>query len=307
MIQYDSQINGIGSTLCWLSFLLRTNSPVTIHVSPSQVGQLDVVNRLKQIFDIPDSKILLEVDNNLTNMEELIRPGDTCKLFAPYVKFNNIPSWKKPCIGFACSNNAEDIFTKDQLSNINPKLFPHNRYYPIEDNAKIFELIKRAGYDVITFDSRDFSIEEKIPAMANLCDAVIGYEGGLCHFAHALGIPTIILPWQFGLQGNNIVIEQSMLVQLLHLDEKTFFVNHIYDMLNWTPEFLISTINDLKEGRGNNVFLNPTYRIRMKSDLSMLYLDHLEILHLLTPWEREFLKKHYDVLTLGGIREIEFI
>ncbi len=312
MIQYSSQINGVGSTLCWLSFLLHTNSPVTIQVSPSQIDQLDVVNRLKQIFDISDSKILLEVDNNLTDMTQLSRPSDTSKLFAPYIKFNNVPYGKKPCIGIACANRAGHVVTRDQLSNIDTKWFPYNKYYPIEDNAKIFELVKRAGYDVITFDCQDFSLEQKITVMANLCDAVIGYEGGLCHFAHALGIPTIILPWQFGSQGNELITEHSMTVQLLHLDEKTFFVNHIHDILNWTPEFLINTINDLKESCGNNIFLNPNYRIRMLSDLSRVYIDHLEILNLqisplLTDLERVLIRKHYDSLKLGGIREIEFI
>jgi len=307
MIQFNSQINGLGSTIGWLSFLLHTNSPVTIHTSPAQLGELDVVNRLKQLFDIPDSKILLEVNDNFTDLHSLTRPGDTCKLFAPYVKFNNVPNWKKPCIGFACSNKSEDVFTRDQYNNSDTKLFPNNKYYPIEDNAKIFELIKRAGYDVITFDSRDFGLEQKISVMANLCDAVIGYEGGVCHFAHVLGIPAIILPWQFDSQGNELVIEKAMLSQLLHLDEKTFFVNHIYDILNWSPEFLINTITNLKEGRGNNVFLNPNRRVRMRADLAVLYLDHLELINLLTPWERDFILQHYDNLKLGGIREIEFI
>jgi hypothetical protein len=308
MIQYSSQINGLGSTIGWLSFLLYANSPVTIQVSPIQTGQLDVVNRLKQLFNIPDSKISLEVDNNLTDLNCVMRHGDAAKLFAPYIEYQNVPNWKKPCIGFACSNKSEDIFTKDQFVSIdNSKEFPYNRYYPIEDNSKIFELIKRAGYDVITFDHLNFGLEQKITTMANLCDAVIGYEGGLCHIAHTLGIPTIILPWKFTLTGNIMDTYNHCHSQLLHLDKKTFFVDHIYDILNWSPNTLISKIDELKEGQGNNMFLNTARIVKMKSDFSALYLDHIEVPNLLTPWEKDFIKIRYDSLKLGGIREIEIV
>jgi hypothetical protein len=308
MIQYDSQINGLGSTIGWISFLLHANTPVTIHISPDQLGQLEVVDRLKQLFDIPDSKILLEIDNNLTDRDQLSRPSDTSKLFAPYIEFNNIPTWKKPCIGVACSNNSEDIFTNDQFGNINPKVFPYNKYYTIEDNAKIFELIKRAGYDVITFDNRDFSIEQKIATMINLCDAVIGYEGGLCHIAHALKIPTIILPWQCSTDGMKAADHwQLLIIQLLHLDKNTFFLNNISEILNWSPDDLISKIHELKEGHGNNSFLNPNCCVKMSSDLSTLYFNNFEFPNLLSSHEKDFVGKYYDSLKLGGIKEIEFI
>ena len=309
MIQYDSQINGLGSTIGWMSFLLHANTPVTIQASPDQINQVDVVNRLKKIFDISDSKILLEIDNSLTNMKELDRPGDMSKLFAPYIKYlRYVPAEKKPCIGFACSNKSEDIFTKDQFSNINPKVFPYNKYYTIEDNAKIFELIKRAGYDVITFDHLNFDLEQKITTMANLCDAVIGYEGGLCHIAHTLKIPTIILPWHCTTDGMKVANQWlSLVTQLLHLDENTFFLNDISEILNWSPNDLISKIHELKEGHGNNSFLNPNSCVRMSADLSTLYFNNFEFPNLLPSHEKEFVGKYYDSLKLGGIKEIEFI
>jgi hypothetical protein len=307
MLHFDSQMTGLGTAICWLSFLSHSGNSITVHTSNQQAELLSVVYELKTIYDISESKIFIKIEDHIDNFQNLIKPSDTCKLLSPYIKLPGISKYKKPCIGIACANTEHEIVTKEQLDQM-PGIFPANRYYPIEVYSKIFELAKRAGYDIITFDSTSISLKQKVQIMSELCDAVIGYEGGLCHIAHTLDIPTIILPWQRDHLGNILNSDTRSITHLLHLDTKTFFLNHISEILAWTTNNLITKIEELKNDQGNNYFLNN--KVRMKADLSMLYAEDNEIKitdAILKPSEQVYLKNHCSDLKLGGIREIEFI
>jgi hypothetical protein len=116
----------------------------------------------------------------------------------------------------------------------------------LEEYSKIFQLIKNAGYEVVTLDNQAISLEDKVYWLNEYCDAVIGYEGGLCHLAHSLRIPTIILPWR--------PYESFLNIDSLHLDRRTFFIRDIDEVNKWNRFTLCDTIELLKNEVTNNIF-----------------------------------------------------
>lgn len=283
-IQISNQWHkGLGTQLGAISTMLSAG------VTEIEVNDMAIYNALndsKQIFNIDHLTITFSYN---PNFEHPLYPDDCFKLFSPYYKKPKGDGKRKPYIGLACYDNAERVFdqTYTHLD------YPYNKLYPLENNLDIIELIKRAGYDVVTLDSKDVSRADKAWLIENLCDCVIGYEGGIAHMSHMLNVPYIMLPWR----------KNSGLEQLLHLDDTTYFLNSIHELLNWVNDDkhkLYDTINALNEGRGNNKFLTGERSIIIDENMGLTDDKGQLIPIWFNEGEKKFFKNYIGTLKLGG-------
>lgn len=317
-IEYKIKTRGLGSNLCFLSLLLDTKKPVTLHVD--KIYSYDLFSQIKEIFRIPDEQLLILPADVQDDEDEMNFVTDSCKMFSPYIDidcvkiFNHVYSLdrepNKPCIGVSCYNHAFGHFSNNEYKH-NPKKFPRNRQYTIQENVKIFELIKKAGYDIISLDSQYMSLENKIFAINRLCDCVIGYEGGMMHLAHILKVPTIILPWRF-LSGGSTAqkIHLDLLCQILHLDQRSFFLNSIDELLSWNSKHLRRKIDNLYDMKsGNNIYFKNSTKIKMSNDLKTIFVNasnkSTRVGTNLTDKESNFILDQFDINLdnprLGGL------
>ncbi len=102
-----------------------------------------------------------------------------------------------------------------------------------------------------------------------------------------------MLPWR----------KYSGLEQLLHLDNKTYFLTNINELLEWSnnsKDKLSEIISNLNESRGNNKFLDKHQNV-VVDDKFRLYNSLGEIIPInFNNGEKEFFQKHLTTLTLGG-------
>lgn len=258
-ITYTTSTMALGMGISFLSMLYNSNYDFHIKVdSPNHVLLL-----LKKIYNLSDSKLSISVTDD---MADNIFGGlsDVGKLTSPYISPEYI-NYKnqlikvadkvdKPCIAFTCYQNQHHLENFDASD----QNWPNNRYWSIEDYGKIFKLIKSAGYEVVTLDNYTISLEDKIYWLNEYCDAVVGYEGGLCHLAHTLKIPTIILPWR--------QYEAFLNIDSLHIDKRTYFVRSIEEITNWSKFDFEDAIDQTKNEVTNNLFY--TGRVEFAKDLS---------------------------------------
>ena len=276
-----------GMSISFISMLLNSNDSYHIEVdSPNHT--LCVI---KEVFCIPDDKITISIVNSLTKniFWEL---SDIGKFTSPYFSpdFIDVTSEKiklntnrnKPYIALAMYQDF------DHLQNFSSSDYnwPNNRYRSLDEYSFLFKLIKQAGYEIITLDNQKIPFAEKIRILNNYVDGVIGYEGGLCHIAHVLQIPCIILPWN--------IPETFLNVHALHLDLKTWFVHEFNDIKNWDSKHLLDTIDRLQNNLGNNIF--ATGQIEFKKDFSEYILKtNAKEYSILSPYrdfEVEFFKRN---------------
>lgn len=271
---------GMGTELILLSVLLDVGV-TELYVSHKSVYHNFVI--YKQIFNIHDEKLTVFLTENNTGLS----PNDFFKMYSPYYTVSR-PTRSRPFIGIACYTDASQIFNNSN----NSTEFPFYKTYPIEENLKIIEFIKTAGYDVITIDSRNTDKISKAHLIKDLCECVIGYEGGIAHLCHMLEVPYFMLPWRS--RQNNIPSEQ-----LLHLDKKTYFLNNINELLSWSKEYFNQQITKLNDNQGNNKFLlgndneTPMFNVRLDDKLFQLQF---------TGPEMQLLSSLYPNPVVGGAK-----
>lgn len=220
-----------------------------------------------RIFNIQTLKINHIDPKSLTN---ILNPHDFFKIYSPYFKICKSKN-KKPLIGIASYQNSEVIEP-------NNTLYPNCKIYSINQYAELYKFIKMSGYDIISLDSRDISIEDKAHLIFDFCECVIGYEGGIAHLCHMLDVPYIMLPWHHSLAED--------CEKLLHLDEQTYFLDSFDQLLSWTPAQLKQCIEGLHAGFTNNEFVHNSELI-----LDALRKNNGEI----TNDEINFLSKKYPI------------
>lgn len=258
-ITYTTSAMAAGMSISFLSMLL--NSDYNFHINVDSPNH--TLFPLKKIFNIPDEKISLSVTDNMSDniFWEL---SDVGKLTSPYISPEEVyvkntvlqvgRKTNKPCIALACYQDYNHLenFNKADIN------WPNNRYWSVEEYGQIFQLIKNAGYEVITLDNHGISLDDKVYWLNEYCEAVIGYEGGLCHLAHTLRIPSIILPWR--------PYETFLNIDSLHVDKRTYFVRTIEEILGWNKFTLLDIIEQLHNEVTNNVFY--TGRVSFARDFS---------------------------------------
>jgi hypothetical protein len=194
----------------------------------------------KKIFQVSDDELII---NQTDVLENEITPRDLFKVYSPYFRIPNIKKDKK-FIGISAYNDVE-------VYEGNGKEYPYCKYYSIEQYSLLYKHLKRLGWEVITLDNKLISIEEKYHLISNFCECVIGYEGGIAHFCHMLNIPYIMFPWK-----------KKFDIKLLHIDNKTFFLDSFDQILKWNKSDLQKCINDLHNGLGNNELAHNSQLIK---------------------------------------------
>ena len=257
-LEYGLSPIGLGTNIILMSLLLDSGLPVCIYTNDSN----HLMHKLKSIFNIDDSRLTVVYDptfsENITN-----KITDQSKYFSPYFNVDSVnifnQQWpvkkpNKPCIGLAMFHRSKPG------ENIDNK-YPHSKLYSREVYANIFNLITAAGYDVITFNNETIEVDHKIWMLNELCECVIGYEGGIAHIAHLLKIPSIILPYHHcgdgvrPLWADDGLLDVNLLytAHKLHIDRRTYFLSSPREIVNWSPEQLRQMILDLHNLKGNNI------------------------------------------------------
>lgn len=295
-LKYRIEQTALGTTLIFLSMLVETNCQVELLVSSDSI-----LYDLKKIFQIPDTQLLLVTNGKGYELADL---SDYGKYFSKYftvdqvLLFGEKYSTKKrnrPCIGFAIWNDSIP-------GENNNNQYPHCRYYSVETYSKIFQLAVDAGYDVITLNSRVISLEQKIFILNELCDCIVGYEGGMQHLAHCLGVPSIILPYHTDPSGNRPLydtdgnLDQNLLyyTHKLHIDYKTYFLNSENEIFDWSPSRFRTIIDNLHNNQGNNILLSG--QIGIEPDLLRVFFKEPngceDLSPFLTPFEKKFIRTY---------------
>lgn len=302
-IKYKLHPTGLGTNIGLLSML--TSGHDSYHIETYESYTLGL---LKTVFNIPDEKILIthyfqkngpspfDDDHFLHAMRDTLdlhhydgvvdkifsnfdRVSDTVKFLYPYFDVNILnlhgdhvhlkPMHKKKFILLTMYRDHNDLINH----HVTDKEWPYVRYATLNEYAFLFKLIKLAGYEIITVDNLNISLQEKIRFMNDNVACVIGYEGGLCHLAHVLKIPCIILPW-FNKDdpdpGPGVLKNvQKLLVHMYHMDKKTYIPENFDEMASWDADKLKKIIESLRYDHGNNWFINNP--VKFLQDLKEFY------------------------------------
>lgn len=334
------EYRAMGTNLGALSLLLHAADNVELCASHKVA---DNFFAYKRVFNLENFQVTVEEDISIDDPDTLIL-RDSEKFFAPYFKPTVISAHGKQYpvdpkdadrrfIGMACypDTKPEHLFNLSTFYGSSPLPFPKNRHYAIEHYGLIFNLILAAGFDVMTFDSHGISLEEKAYLLNTHCQAVIGYEGGLSHMAHILNVPYIMLPWhRFSPYGNTVTPDEinyqnsaqvpfhdarHNFTYAMHLDEKTYFLENINEILTWTPEHLHEILYKLRNNNGNNPFLNKdNTTFMLRRDMSQYILNYRgapgnirNISSAVSPTGIDFSMKYYPELKVGGIKEVTWM
>jgi hypothetical protein len=265
---YNIRPNGLGIIITQLSFLLAMNRPVIAVVA----NQDNLVYDFKRIFQIPDSMLTIEQG---THGYPDLETDELCT-YAPYFGSPGVQLFgqtystarkKKSCVALAMHHNAGLV---DPFGHYG---MPYNKFATAEEYNLLFEKLTKLGYDVITMNQTGQTLEQKIYMLNELCDFVIGYEGGVGHLAHVLGIPYVCLPWRLNDMGHP-GIQPGLWYEAhrFHPDRRTWFLQDVAEFANWNQQQLHNMIDQLYNNGGNNIlfdadtYMNPnTLEIKNKN------------------------------------------
>jgi hypothetical protein len=270
ILQFPS--HGLGVCIIKLSFLLATAGKSTAVVP----NQDNLAFELKKIFCIPDSKLVIELGQH---GHPDIESDELCT-YAPYFQSEHVSVFgklypinkkRKPCVALTMHHNGG---LTDPFGNY---YMPYNKFATAEEYNRIFEKLTQSGYDVITMNQTGMTLEQKVYMLNEMCDFVLGYEGGLGHLAHLLGIPYFCLPWRFNDMGHPGVQPGLWLeAQRFHPDRRTWFLKDTKEFLSWTKSQLNEKINELYIDQGNNILFDAdttmdpaTLKIQTKNGMDL--------------------------------------
>ena len=241
---YQIRPQGLGIIITQLSFLLALGRPVRAVVDRRDHMAFD----FKRIFDIADQHLTIEVG---THGWPDLETDELCS-YAPYFHSYRNDTKRQRCVAMAMHHGHGLRDSGDHRG------MPYNKFATAEEYNAIFEHLTSLGYDVITMNHSSMSLEQKIFMLNELCDFVIGYEGGLGHLAHVLGIPYFCLPWRFNDMGHPG--QQPGLwyeAQRFHADPRTWFLTDAAEFLSWNKDKLTHMIDLLYADQGNNILFHP--------------------------------------------------
>jgi len=248
--RYNIRPQGLGIIITQLSFVLAAQrSAVAVVPNPD-----NMVYDLKRIFAIPDSRLIVELGTDgLPDLET-----DELCTYAPYFHSDTVNLFghqystarkKKPCVALAMHHGTGLGDSKSM---------PYNKFATADEYNQAFQKLTDSGYDVITMNQRGMTLEQKVYVLNELCDFVVGYEGGLHHLAHVLQIPCVVFPWQYNDAGGDPVYPGMYYeTHRFQPDRGTWFLKTVDEFLAWTPAELTTMIDRLHDQQGNNILFDP--------------------------------------------------
>jgi hypothetical protein len=236
---------GLGDNLCLLSALVAIPPTVELVVS-NEHNTYDKLCSYKRIFRISDKvKISLSQDNGTANFggywnskffTEYHRPISV-NTHGNLTKLDN--SQDKKCIAIVTSSDMSGPANE----------WPWCRSRPLSYWSRIFEYVKKQGYEVITMDNAFFDLETKIEFLAKHCKAIISYEGGMAHVAHMLNIPCFIVDWK---HPSVSTVLGGFHSEFVHRTNSVYILRDDEELFSWTPKNFEHQIESLKQGKTNN-------------------------------------------------------
>lgn len=256
--------NGLGQVINLISLLKHVNSrnpELQFHVVfqiPAATKKEDFLYTLGDMIDaFLITNITYDADFEPKEGDIYLRSYDSSKVFSPYfnadfymkdgvkIERNYKRGKKKIALSMYSFSTANEVDSELDAGN---RVFPYYRYYHFNEYQKIVELVMRAGYDIVTLNTRRSLVE--VLDILNSCDALISYEGGIAHLAHVIELPCIILPWRADAD-----MKEELHIQrpkVLHLDRKTYILDSIDEITGWDSAQLLDIIDKLYDERGNN-------------------------------------------------------
>ena len=270
----------MGDLLCFVSLICSATDPVEILVSNDHQTH-DKLATIKQVLRIPDQKFILTLASAYGDFSN---PGWPLKLFSPYYKPETVNIFGKDIpvkganptkgyIGLVCYNGSGQYMDDDYhlmqwyhndivVAGVE-NVWPQSRFRPISFYSQVFEYCKTHDYDVITLESGSTSLEDKIELMIKHCKAIIGFEGGVAHLSHMLGIPYFMLDWRL---PSLSTINGDLHCELVHQSPYLYLLRTDTELFSWSKERFNQIIHDLEHGGSNNRFI--TGERQLKIDLS---------------------------------------
>ena len=309
IIEYRMRHNGLGIIIIELSVLLATNK--TIHAFVPD--QNHMLYDFKQVFKINDNRLIIIQEDNSVNDPA---SDDLMKSFVPYFTADTVELFgknypvgtrNKPCIGLAMHHAGGSINNDntDPLGeHLESKIFPHNKFATYETYSQIIKLVTDSGYDVVTFNTPKTTVEYKSFLLNNLCDCIIGYEGGAIQLAHTLQVPAIVLPWNSWIDGDTKWKDgtpwdpRRIESHKYHIDRRTYFLQSQEEMLSWNREKLRSVVDSLYNEQGNNFLFDSSVTV----DQETLMVDSVfekNVLCTLPETSKAFIRAHIQYPKIG--------
>jgi hypothetical protein len=272
MLVYNMRPSGLGIIITQLSFLLAMGRPVTAAVP----NHNNIVFDLKKIFQIDHDRLQIVVG---TQGFPDLETDELCT-YAPYFhadriqvlgrEYSTVPK-KKPCVALAMHHNGG---LTDPLGQYG---MPYNKFATADEYNQLIQRLTAMDYDVITMNQSGMVLEQKIYLLNELCDFVIGYEGGLGHLAHVLGIPYFCLPWRLNDMGHpGVQPGLGLEAQRFHPDRRTWFLKDTAEFLSWDKPQLVYMVDRLHQQLGNNMLFESgttwdpdTLKISTKNGLDL--------------------------------------
>jgi hypothetical protein len=249
MNKYNIRPRGLGIIITQLSFILATKRTACAVVSNSD----NIVYDLKRIFNISDEQLIIEQGaHGFPDLET-----DELGTYAPYYYSDSLTLFgqsclikksKKPCVALAMHHG------QGLGQHLESKRMPYNKFATAEQYQNVFTWLTNMGYDVITMNQSSVNLEQKVYLLNELCEFVIGYEGGLQHLAHMLKIPCIVFPWRYNDAGDDPVYPGMYYeTHRFHADRRTWFLQDTNEVLSWGPDNLAQLLDNLHSEQGNNI------------------------------------------------------
>jgi len=289
---------GLGLIIVKISFALAMHRPVQIRLPNSD----NVAYDIKRIFKISDDR--LEIVCDPTSQRELdIIDSDELGTYAPYFESDVIQLFgqdfstarkKKKCVALAVHHGSglgEDTTVRSM---------PLNKYATSKQYQEIFLKLTQDGYDVLSMNHVGLRLEDKAYMLNQLCDFVIGYEGGLGHLAHLLKIPYIVLPWRLNDSGDPLQLPNGWFeTHRFHADRRTWFVDSVEEFLTWSTQQLQHRVEDLYNLGGNNILFRPTVMFDPDTleiaSSKKTQLGYMDLTPRIGPNAKQFIKEHLPI------------
>lgn len=253
MNKFNVRPHGLGIIITQLSFLLALRKKTVAVVQNTD----NIIYDLKRIFGIGDDQLIIEPG---THGHADLETDELCT-YAPYFhsdqiqvlgkQYRTAPK-RKTCVALAMHHNGG----LTDPTGVNG--MPYNKFATAQEYNQIFQQLTAHGYDVVTMNQTAMSLEQKIYVLNELCDFVVGYEGGLGHVAHVLGIPYFCLPWQLNDMGHPGV-QPGLWYEphRFHADRRTWFLQSADEFLSWNSQDLAQMVDQLINDQGNNILFDP--------------------------------------------------
>lgn len=244
---------GLGDNLCLLSALTLLPPKVTL-CSTDEHKTYSKLLEYSNILRIPKHKLELK---KIHHNGKLDNTGWPTKVFTDYYRTSSVnvnnhivqlnKRINKKYIALVTAFD-EDTNGKNE--------WPWCRNRPLDYWARIFAWIKSIGYEVITLDNPYYSLENKIEILAKDCQAIITYEGGMAHLAHMLDIPCFIVDWKHPSPSTHLNVFH---VDFVHKSNSVYIFRTDEEIFSWNRLAFDIIVEKLKDGKGNNRFLNDFY------------------------------------------------